>query len=637
MKLAFKLALSLLIPFATLLGIEYFLRLKNYGVNLDELFLTTENNQYLYMNKDISKRYFTHSQATTGNIEFFKKNKDEKTLRIFVLGESAALGFPYPNNISFQKMIKYELQKRNPDKDIEVVNLSLTAINSHTFYDFGKELITYQPDAILIYGGHNEYYGALGVASTNNFLISNSSVSRLFIQLRRSRLTQLLENIASSINKNTTVANDNLMKYVVGEQLIEYESKSFEKGINQFRSNMKDLLSLFDFVNIPVFLSTVPVNLKDQYPFKSTLMVSTDSSAFYTEMDKARNEYKNNHIKSSIEILEGLLRIDSTNADLHYLLGNVFNASGQRDSSFYHFNQASQMDCLRFRAPDEINRSIRELSSLFQNVHLVDSENAFIYESDDSIPGNKLFLEHVHPTIEGHRLIAKCFMQKMNEYSNLFDIKIPDMSFEDTVLNSFPVLEFDSLVGVYACAKLKTGFPFYEKQLTSEKYDTPIKRISKQYVEEKNWFKSMDELYDYAIKSESYTLAQNIMKVRILDNPYDINFYILAGNLCNCMKDYSNAYDYYSKAFILQNDYSVAKELIAVSLKMDKPDFTIRYLDYALATNQNGIDFKTLKTYCLEIIERKEKLRIYPTQALREEIKNIYISMGNIDAASFYN
>lgn len=70
------------------------------------------------------------------------------------------MGFPYPNNISFQRMLKYQLQKTNPDKDIEIINLALTAINSYTFYDFAQELVHFEPDAIFIYGGHNEYYGA---------------------------------------------------------------------------------------------------------------------------------------------------------------------------------------------------------------------------------------------------------------------------------------------------------------------------------------------------------------------------------------------------------------------------------------------------------------------------------------------
>ena len=102
-------------------------------------FLQTANGKYLYLNKNISRRYFTQSQATNGNVEFFRKKKQKNTFRIFVLGESAAMGFPYPNNISFQRMLKYQLQKTNPDKDIEIINLALTAINSYTFYDFAQD------------------------------------------------------------------------------------------------------------------------------------------------------------------------------------------------------------------------------------------------------------------------------------------------------------------------------------------------------------------------------------------------------------------------------------------------------------------------------------------------------------------
>ena len=203
-KTLYWLLFSLLLPFVLLLLIEAGLRYIHYGTNLDDIFLTTPDGKYLYMNKNISKRYFTSSQATTGNIEFFKKKKDINTIRMFVLGESAALGFPYPNNISFQRMLKYELQKNNPQKNIEIINLSLTAINSYTFYDFGKGLAAYEPDAILIYGGHNEYYGALGVSSTNTFG-KNTEIVRTIIRLRQTKLVQLLENWSNTFKNQQII------------------------------------------------------------------------------------------------------------------------------------------------------------------------------------------------------------------------------------------------------------------------------------------------------------------------------------------------------------------------------------------------------------------------------------------------
>ena len=109
-------------------------------------------NIYISTKTSVEGTLLNH-KPQTGNVEiFFGKKKQKNTFRIFVLGESAAMGFPYPNNISFQRMLKYQLQKTNPDKDIEIINLALTAINSYTFYDFAQELVHFEPDAIFIYG-----------------------------------------------------------------------------------------------------------------------------------------------------------------------------------------------------------------------------------------------------------------------------------------------------------------------------------------------------------------------------------------------------------------------------------------------------------------------------------------------------
>ena len=41
----------------------------------------------------------------------------------------------------------------------------MSAVSSYTLLDFSDEIVDYQPDAILIYAGHNEYLGILGVGS----------------------------------------------------------------------------------------------------------------------------------------------------------------------------------------------------------------------------------------------------------------------------------------------------------------------------------------------------------------------------------------------------------------------------------------------------------------------------------------
>ena len=79
-----------------------------------------------------------------------------KTFRIFCLGGSTATGYPYWYNASFSFFLKTRLKIIFPDKNIEVINLSMTAVNSFTVLDMVKELPEYEPDLILVYDGHNE-------------------------------------------------------------------------------------------------------------------------------------------------------------------------------------------------------------------------------------------------------------------------------------------------------------------------------------------------------------------------------------------------------------------------------------------------------------------------------------------------
>lgn len=634
-KLILFKGIALSIPFLFLLLVETILRCCSYGSNLDSLFLTTANNQYYYLNKDISKRYFTTGQATTGNVEFFKKNKDANTFRLFVLGESAALGFPYPNNISFQRMLKYTMQQNYPDKDIEIINLSLTAINSYTFYDFGKELHNYLPDAILIYGGHNEYYGALGVASTSNVGSTSWGIG-LIIKLRQTKIVQLLEN---SYNKIGSLAQkeqaDNLMKYVVKDQLIKYNNEVYKKGIVQFENNLTSLLSLFHKQNIPVFIATVATNLKDQYPFQSYFSEGTDSAYYCNRLAMATTCFNENKTAEAEAIVGELYNQDSVYAKCSYLYGQICYNKGEYEKAYTLFKEAQRYDCLRFRAPEEINNVIRKQAASYPNTSLVDVETHFRQISKHGITGGSLLLEHVHPTICGHREIARSFYQQM-EASGL--IKKQSQFTIDSVFYSFPVLDFDSLSGEYACAKLRKGFPFYEKGnvITA---NTDLEQLALNYTTEKNWFESMKQLYQYAVSAKNYPMALDILRVRIIDNGYDASFYPLAGELCTIMNRYNEALAYYKKAFRLTPSFSLCREIITTALRNDNPEEAFLYVDYAIVNNTSSMDFRQLKAYLQDIIRlKKEFLVADPTQkkTLCLAIASAYSSIGNKDVSDTY-
>ena len=87
--------------------------------------------------------------------------KPAGTIRIFVLGSSAAFGVPDPS-FSFGRILEVMLGQRYPDVKFEVVNAAMAAINSHVVLDIARDCATHEPDLFVVYMGNNEVIGPYG-------------------------------------------------------------------------------------------------------------------------------------------------------------------------------------------------------------------------------------------------------------------------------------------------------------------------------------------------------------------------------------------------------------------------------------------------------------------------------------------
>ena len=71
--------ISILLPLLLLLLLEAVLRLSGYGYDPHLFISYPDDDGYMIMNPDASKKYFTdEASATTGNVELFRKEKTEK-------------------------------------------------------------------------------------------------------------------------------------------------------------------------------------------------------------------------------------------------------------------------------------------------------------------------------------------------------------------------------------------------------------------------------------------------------------------------------------------------------------------------------------------------------------------------------
>jgi hypothetical protein len=357
-------AITIALPLLLLLVIEAGLRIAGYGADYRLFVPVLDHPDYLVSNVEIGKRYFGSGPfAPTPQLDFFRARKELGTFRIVFQGESSALGFPYTHGAAPSRMLEQRLQASFPGKNIEVINTALTAVNSYTLLDEANEIIAQHPDAVMIYTGHNEYYGAFGSASSGRFGGGRLLV-KSYLAIRRLRLGQLLSNAVARLMSPKQLATDDsaprtVMQLMAGEQTVPFGSPQYRAGLEQFRANIRDLLSRYQSHGIPVFIGTVASNERDQAPFISGLSAGTDSLAWNALYRSAAAALSRGDSSGAQASLESAIAKDSTQAAAFYLLARIRDARGDFVRARVLYREAKDRDELRFRAPEAINDIIR--------------------------------------------------------------------------------------------------------------------------------------------------------------------------------------------------------------------------------------------------------------------------------------
>ena len=202
----------------------------------------------LVLNPEVARRYFSTIKNMPSSIEdIFDAGKQANSFRVFVLGESSSRLSIHAHGFILFRYIRKRLELAYPKNKIEVINISLTAVNSYTIRDFIPEVLAKKPDLILIYTGHNEYYGALGVGSLESFGSSRSIVN-LYLSLNKFKTVQLLKDFIQWFTKlfsgEPPKSSGTLMSRMAKQQSIIFNSDDYKAGLEQFKGNMQDVIEM---------------------------------------------------------------------------------------------------------------------------------------------------------------------------------------------------------------------------------------------------------------------------------------------------------------------------------------------------------------------------------------------------------
>ncbi|MDG2382110.1 MAG: tetratricopeptide repeat protein [Pirellulaceae bacterium] len=349
------------------------------------------------------------------NQQRFSKTKSGKTFRVFCLGGSTTFGRPYDDATSFPGWLREFAMAANSQYEFEVINAGGISYASYRIVRVMEELAAYQPDLFVVYTGHNEFleertYRSVkrvpGVVRDLGVFLSHFRTYALADRMLRGNdqktssnqqpeVVELEEEVATRLDNG------------VGLDAYQRDDQLAGDVLEHFRYNLQRMNEIAEQVGAEVVLVTPAANLANCSPFKSqhTAEVAAQEPEWQKQFDKAQDEYGQGRLQDSLLAAEKAVAISPRHARTRFLYGQILLEMGQYAEAKRQFEIARNEDVCPLRAQTETVQVVREVAAGNQ-LELIDFEQFVQDNSEYQIAGESLFLDHVHPTIEGNRLLA---------------------------------------------------------------------------------------------------------------------------------------------------------------------------------------------------------------------------------------
>ena len=310
------------------------------------------------------------------------------------------------------------LRPRFPGKKFEVINLGITAINSHVIVPIARDCARHDGDFWIVYMGNNEMVGPFGAATVFGAQALPRSVVRFNLALQRTRTGQLLVSAMRHLAGKSKNASWGGMEMFLDNQIPPGDPRK-ETVYRNFDANLRDIVMAGMNSGAKVILNTVAVNLKDSPPFASlsnSNLPAADRQRFARTIADAKIWQSQSNFFAADELFAQAVRLDPQYAEAHYRLAQcelaLTNAAAPEQ-----FQMACDTDALPFRTDTRINAAIRQVAQQRAGDRLVlcDAEHDLAQDSPAHIPGDETFYEHVHFNFDGSYRLGKLWAEQIGQ------------------------------------------------------------------------------------------------------------------------------------------------------------------------------------------------------------------------------
>lgn len=348
----------------------------------------------------------------------FPLERPKGGLRVFVLGGSAAAGWPYHSgDTNISSLLERKLRMLQPGRSVEVINVAAGTYASHRVKFILEEVLHYNPDILVLYNGNNEFLEGLVYRSrTPTSPWDYSAAVRLAY-----RLTVPLPRIDVQ-NYDLSAQIPNTLAFAFSKaSLYREDPHQFQMLLDHYRYNINEMVTLSHSAGVPLFLLTCPVNLKDWVPNVSRHrkgLAPVDRARWIELFREGFLAVERGDYFSAIFPLKAAIAIDDEYAETHFRLAQSLLHTGQRFAARDEFNSALQRDAFPFRELPEFQSVLREIASK-RAVPLLDISESLASVAKDGIPGLDVFIDYVHLTEQSQEVVAQQILMALWEHGHL--------------------------------------------------------------------------------------------------------------------------------------------------------------------------------------------------------------------------
>lgn len=334
--------------------------------------------------------------------------KPAGTKRVVVVGESTAAGFPFAPHFSFARALEARLRRDHPGETIEVADFGRAADPSAAVVETAREARACAPDVLVICSGHNEYQSTY-VDDLRDGL--GGALQRVFGELRLAGLLRP-PRTAGAADPAALDLPARTGGGLVGTRPF-LSPTEFARGVARFRDHLETMVDVARAGGAKVLLMTQAANLSrfpPSFSFHSRPLPAGVAKNYDHQLGEllrlARSEPWSEQSRRLSDALEAQ---DPDVALLRYAQGLRFEANHEKERAAAEFARALELDGYPNRARAARNEAIREVAR-DRGAVLVDVQAAFQQSTTLPAPGDDLFLDHCHPTLEATFAIADALL-----------------------------------------------------------------------------------------------------------------------------------------------------------------------------------------------------------------------------------